>query len=316
MMDVREIPRLHRWTLIALIITNIALIAYMLTGGAIEAENAFSGRAQVNGDIEGTTVINPIIISLMGSILAAFALGRLTVMSGDSVQKQAGLAGLVAIGIVNILLGGSRGPVIALLICTVVILLTLVRAAIFRRNQKTRAAMWFYFPIGLIAVSAYFLTSGSKFYLFDRLANSVEERSQGGTEERDFLFSFAYQDFLDAPLFGKSYVMSEGGGHPHNLVLEAMMSTGLFGMFFFSIALFFALRGVYRTLNGALGPYGYSLALVCLCFLISSLLSGSVGQFPELWVYLAIMTVLGNRHLTVGERNAVLAQSSPYPVGR
>jgi hypothetical protein len=81
------------------------------------------------------------------------------------------------------------------------------------------------------------------------------------------------------------------------------MATGAFGGIFILIAHYLGLRGYWRMLNGSLGTHGYSLALVGICFLITGLLSGSIGQFPEVWLFLGLAATLGN-HQDAARRRA------------
>ncbi len=312
--DIRQVKGLHNAVLVALVIANVALLIYVFSNGTIEAETAFGGRAQVDGAVEGTAVINPITVSLMGAILAVFVMGRLAVLQSKSAAFELFLGGLVVLGFVNVLIGGSRGPAVAFALCAGVILLTLVRTPFARSGVKVRSVMWIYGGIGIAALIAFFIAQGDNIYLFERFVTMIDGRAVGVGEERDFLRDLAVADFWSAPIFGYSYVTSVGGAHPHNIVLEALMATGVVGFSAFLLAMFFALRGVYNVMLGAAGPYGYSLGLVTLCFLTSSLLSGAVGQFPELWVFLALMTTMGNRRQNAGAAVQASVPATPRPI--
>ena len=143
-----------------------------------------------------------------------------------------------------------------------------------------------------------------------------ESRSGGIQEERDFLYSVAWNDFLSAPLFGNAYVLSIDATTPHNVPLEVLMSVGLIGAVFFAVAMAFAAVALWRMLNGARGDRGYTLALASLCLLTMGLTSFSIGQSPELWIFIALVTVIGrsqrpDTHKTAGETRARL-QLSPF----
>lgn len=312
--DARHVKGLHNAVLVALVIANVALLIYVFTNGVIEAETAFGGRAQVDGAAEGSAVINPITVSLMGAILAVFAMGRLAVMPSKSVPFELFLGGLIVLGFVNVLIGGSRGPAVAFALCAGVILFTLMRSPFARSGVKVRSVMWIYGGVGIAALIAFFIAQGENIYLFERFVTMIDGRAVGVGEERDFLRDLAIADFWSAPIFGYSYVTSVGGAHPHNIVLEALMATGIVGFSAFLLAMFFALRGVYNVMLGVAGPYGYSLGLVTLCFLTSSMLSGAVGQFPELWVFLALMTTMGNRRQSAGAAHQPSVPATPRPI--
>jgi O-antigen ligase len=288
-----DVERLHRWSFVALIAANVALLFYLAVYGAPSAEAAFASRLEVEGDVEGTAIINPIMVGLMGAILVAFALGRLAVVESRGPWQPPIHFSLVVLGSINLLLGASRGPALAFLLCFAILIYTLVRGGAGVGRLKTRASTWIYAGALCSAVLYLVFTRMESFFLFDRLFGTFEGRV--GTEERDFIYSMAWNDFLGSPIFGSSYVVSAGNALAHNFVLDAFMSTGVVGGVFFVVAFFWALVGTFRMLHGEAGPHGYSIALAAVCFMVVGATSGSVGQTPELWLFLALTTVLGNR---------------------
>jgi O-antigen ligase len=316
-LHVDDIPRLHNWILIALTIANVAVVAYFFGGGTIVAEEAFSGRIQTEGEAAGTTVLNPITISLYGTMLAVFSLGRLTVKRDDGLQMKAFLLFCVVLGFSTLLMGGSRGPLLSFSVNIAIIIFVLLRSLVVRSAIRTQASVWLILGVGAALFVSFVIVQGQSLYLFDRIVDMLVSRSQGGREERDFLWAMAWSDFERAPLFGYSYVTSIGGYHPHNTVLEALMATGAFGGIFIFIAHYLGLRGYWRMLNGSLGPHGFSLALIGICFLVTGLLSGSIGQFPEVWLFLGLAATVGN-HQDAAQRRAKFFGTSvlPAPVAR
>lgn len=131
----------------------------------------------------------------------------------------------------------------------------------------------------------------------------------GGREARDYLLMEAWSDFLKSPIIGESYVL-QSGGYPHNFIAEAFMATGLVGTIFLIIAFVYVLTGIWRILNGRAGPYGISIALLAICYMVVGLVSGSIGQYPDLWACMAMMTALG------WERAPQKADKPPYTTDR
>ena len=306
-----DLPRLHLATFIALIIANLSLFQYVLSNG-LEAETAFAGRLEVEGDIVGTAVINPILVGLVGATLVAFALGRVALMP-LSVRGQSGHLGLVALGMMNLLMGGSRGPAVAFVFCFLVLLYTLLRGTIGRAKLRARASLLAYASLIVIVLVYLIVTQVVSVYLFERFTMMAEGTLGGGAEERDYIYARAWQDFLDYPLFGSSYVVSFGGWLAHNFALDALMSTGFAGGVFFVLAMFWALRGLVRLIHGSLGPEGYSIAMAAICFITIGTTSGSVGQSPEVWLFITIVTVLGNDTALDWARRRAPTASMPSP---
>ena len=60
--DQSDLPLLSRATLISLVAVNFFLVAHSLTSDNFATDAAFSGRVEVAGDLDQTTVLNPITI--------------------------------------------------------------------------------------------------------------------------------------------------------------------------------------------------------------------------------------------------------------
>jgi O-antigen ligase len=217
--------------------------------------------------------------------------GRLLAVRTDPWWGQIALGTLAIYSVSNVIIGGSRGPIVALAISLVAVAFLSVRGAL-GDLAHVRRGMIIYVAGGILALIGLIATAGGSLYIFQRFEDMFKARSQGQLEERDFLLADAWRDFANSPLIGESYV-SRGGGHPHNFIAEALMATGVAGTVFLLIAMFFVAVGIWRVLHGRAGPYGVSLALLTMCYIVAGLVSGAVGQYPELWAFMAIMIVLG-----------------------
>lgn len=282
---------LHNWLLAAVIIANILLTLYFVAGGVVQDETQFSGRAQVAVEGEGTAVINPITVSLMGVYLFVMALGRLLTVRTDPWWMQAGLGALTLYSVSNILIGGSRGPLLALGVCIAATGFLSFRGTLSNETH-VRRGMFAYLLAGLVVAAGYVITVGRDLYIYRRFAEMFQDRAMGGREERDYLLMEAWDSFLRSPFIGESYVL-QNGGYPHNFIAESLMATGLAGTVFLIIAMVYVVTGIWRILNGRAGPYGISIALLAISYMVAGLVSGAIGQYPDLWAFMAIMTALG-----------------------
>lgn len=285
-----DIPRIHRWMFWALVLVNLSLLFHVSQVGSLADEDLLSGRLQVTGEDEATAVLNPIVVSLMGAALCLFVMGRLAIWERMGWISQALHFGLFGIGVGNLLLGGSRGPIIVLAGG-----LFLVMASIFlaqrsgRRGLGLKPRVVMYMAailIGLVFLAAQeTVTIG----VFDRFRDMLDPSGRR-VEAREYIYSAAWRDFLSAPLTGKSYLTVRGTAMPHNAPIEALMALGLFGGALYFVSLLFVLKGIWKALRLDWGVYSYPVNLVAFGFFIMTMTSGSIAGSPEFWVMTALAT--------------------------
>lgn len=279
-----DLPLIHRWFYWMLILVNVSLIFYVFSVGYAGTANAMLGRFEVLGEEESTTVINPIVVSLMGAALAIFVLGRLAILKQMSALVQGWHLALFGLGVANMLLGGSRGPVVGFAVAVLVVGVSILYALRGRTGQLSiRPRILLYLAVlfgGLVFLAT---REGLAIGVFERFRTMLEP---GGRmmEARDFIYAAAWQDFLGSPLIGNSYLTMGGIALPHNVPLEAVAALGIIGGLGVAYFLWLTVWGIW---NGALmrqGPHGYSLALLAAAFLVLTMTSGSISQSPELWI--------------------------------
>jgi O-Antigen ligase len=282
---------IHKWSFWSLIAGNLALITHTFLSGEVYTDTAFAGRVEVIGSIEGTSVLNPIVVGLTGTLLMVFCLGRVAAGLVRGLPSLGFHGILMLAGLANLLAGGSRGPLAGLLLS----ILLLVVVSVFRSNSVD--ARYGRNIVGLflagIAVMFVFLLLTDKVpvFLFDRVADTISGRMEGQLEERDYAIASAWDIFQDSPLFGSNYTIN--GALAHNVVMEMLMATGVVGAIFFSALVYNAAQGIWRLASGCVGPYGLSIALVTVTYAALGLTSYSIVQSPELWIFIAISSTLG-----------------------
>jgi len=154
--------------------------------------------------------------------------------------------------------------------------------------------------LGVVAIAIVLIASSDgNVFLVERFVSLFADRlasgGSGGFEERDIVFAVAWRDFLSAPVFGSSYVVSYANSSPHNVILEALIATGIAGSLILFFALIRAFMGIRRLIGGQHGVEGVSLALATICSLVVGLTSSSIGQSPALWILVALVTVMGRK---------------------
>ncbi len=288
-----DMPLLERYILVALTIANLVQIYYVFMGGTIDRAEVFAGRVQIEGDIEGTALLSPLVIGLMGASLSSLALARLAFDRRLPMIKQLLLVALLGIGIVNILFSGSRGPFLGFMVS---FLITVILALMPKQGTVARGRWVSAVYLGLPLFIAYMMlqVSNGSIYLFDRFMSFIEERAGGATEARDEIYRIAWDDFLSSPIIGRSFVTS-GDQSPHNIILEVLMATGVIGATFFFLSLIFMLIALGRILRGRVGASELYIAMAALPVFLLSLTSGSVHGAPDFWALYMLVTVLGAR---------------------
>jgi O-antigen ligase len=119
---------------------------------------------------------------------------------------------------------GSRSPIIAFIF---------VVYMLFFSKQKH-----FYFGIISIAIMTFFfiVSENIMYKIIEEVSPLMYERlsaaQQGDTSYRDLIFEDAWKQFTSTPLLGGDFVLNFGigkGWYPHNIILESLITLGLFG---------------------------------------------------------------------------------------
>jgi len=288
-----DIVRLHRWMLIALLLANLALVYQVLSGNVADLLLLLAGRAQVQGADADTAVLSPLSYGVLGAALAAFALGRLCLMRGNGWPASAALLLCHLLGLINMMLGASRGPFIGFSLSMLVILLLLARPGPRgQSSHRLRGLLVLGLPIAALIVVATTLSDLLPSFLFERLGQFFEDRNSGIREARDFAFQGAWSDFLGSPLIGRHFVGSFDNFYPHNIVLEVLMATGLVGAVPLAVAGGMLMRSMLRTALAPQSSHALPVLLVGVCFLFSGMTSGSISASPEFWIFFALLSCM------------------------
>jgi O-antigen ligase len=220
--------------------------------------------------------VNPI---AMGHLAAStILLGVSSVLTSSRKRAWQFVFGGAAIlaGGVLITLANSRGPAVALGISLII----LVLAQFNRRGTIVLLAI-------VIAGVIYLLTSESENVtggLIGRFS-MVASGQDVAIELRLLAFEGAWGQFLGSPLFGDGIEERLTGFYPHNVILEALMATGLLGAIPFVLLLATALRSCWRLLRKSDGLIW--LALISIQYVIAAQFSGSIYQSTAMWVTVA-----------------------------
>ncbi len=211
-----DIIRLYR----PLMLLSAFVLLLAITVGDTIVESIESGQTYDTGRL-ALEALNPISLGHVAASVVILVYWRVRMLGSGLGGSLLSLA-LGVLGLFVLLVSGSRGPLVAMILAIV----------FFEAVKGGRAAIF----LGLAA--APFLTAltfdvdqiqaalGTN--LFSRFETAI-----AGTDEstigRMAQLSSAWEMFLDAPLFGAALEDPAFGIYPHNIFVEAFMATGIFG---------------------------------------------------------------------------------------
>lgn len=285
-----DMRALARWLICVLAFTNVVLLIYAFSRGGQVGVGIFSGRIEEGGNIEGTALLGPLWFGLCGAGLGAVIVGYLAFSVRLANTLRATALVLFLICIANVFFSASRGPVIAFfaaLLCLVVKLLIARRSGGPRKSVQVWLAI-----IGIVGCITWVAYSvEGDVFLFERFTKMFNDRQMGNLEVRDYIRMAAWNDFLSAPIFGRSYVVSFDNASAHNIALDSLVSTGLFGTMFLVLALWRTATSVWDLLGGMWGAEGVALGMITIVVSVLAMTSGSIGQSPDFWIFSALVIV-------------------------
>ena len=234
-------PDSTRWGFVLLTLITGATAMFMLLDSRDIALQMID-ESRIRFELEK---LNPISVGYVGgTLLTLCAVGFFRPQRNlRPFQKSLFAIGMAA-GLFTLMISASRGPAVA----TALTLLVFVLVP-FRFDRLLVGA-------GLGAGVAAFVVAGRQFVLnrfeIDVFARFLDVGTayDSSSESRQSSFSGAWNQFLNEPILGSSIFEPITQSYPHNLVLEALMATGVFGGLAYLICvglmLIAALRLIYR----------------------------------------------------------------------
>ena len=279
------------WTLL---LSNLCLCYALLSFAHWNLLEVLASRAWVNVEINGETksIINPITIGFFGELLAITSIHFLSFPVYKNKLFVVVLYFSLALGFLNLTLGASRGPILFF------VLLLLVELYLILKKNKLSSQIILKFSVwgGIVAVVAFFFiglySQNEEIELVNRLFLTVENKQDGGKEEREFLFDSAIRQFAESPIIGDAFVTRYFylyNSYSHNLFLDVLMSTGLIGFTIFSFLLFYVFHSCRHVLlTGLQSPLLVHVLLFLAHFLLT-MTSGGLFMSSGFWILGALM---------------------------
>ncbi|MFZ4543221.1 MAG: O-antigen ligase family protein [Saprospiraceae bacterium] len=281
-----DLAKLTGNLIFVLAVANVEVALYLYQNIAMAGKDLFLERAniysQVDDGPEGI-VLNTILIGYIGQQLAVNSLGRVLVIKGESIFKKLLLVGFIVLGIFNIVVAASRSPFLSLAVLVLILIFYNFRFQAKAVRYWLSASVVVFFISILTIVYIMPFIENNDLAIINRLIEFQSDRSSGGKEYRDFAYASALNDFFDSPIFGKQYVGTYDNFYPHNVILEALMATGVVGFLVFLVAIFAFIFKAFQALQP-----GKKYLFLCLLFVLPkfaiSLSSGCLFIDPEFWI--------------------------------
>ncbi|WP_028669125.1 O-antigen ligase family protein [Runella zeae] len=279
---------LGKWLFISLLISNLQLLYYVINEFGFSPA-IFQTRIVVNksDETEGF-ILNPITFALVGQQLTAISIGHLLFNKDLKVKKYLYYISFV-IGFILLLLGGSRGPILNMIL--------VISFFLFVKNFKAKSLknLLKYLATTTIIIAALIIFIGNEtlenIEAFRRVITTIDNINNTDNEERVFEYSAAWSQFLQSPLIGDQFVNNFDSYHAHNIFLEVLMATGLIGAFFFFFFIRDYFKALYKVLFVDIPPSILSVYALSITIFLLGLTSGTLYLNLDLW--LSLLAVIG-----------------------
>lgn len=240
--------------------------------------NAFHGRFHL-------AALNPISMGHLGGSIFLLALWHVIQAPFKLMSVWRILAYLaICLGAVLLIAANSKGPLLSVLVC-------LIFMVVFAPGLGRRFVFFTLLVCALLfAPLAYIAQNSFGIPTYSRMVEA-SLITGGSTPERLQRLSAGFADFMASPLLGSRIEESQFGGYPHNIILEALMATGVLGgslLFILLMVVAFKAMRVYRTMPA----YGW-VSILFVQHFIAAQVSGAVYTVSYLWMTAGALIGIG-----------------------
>jgi O-antigen ligase len=266
-----------------------ALFAALAIGGLLASFGASSIEPNQNNELVETgrlqlVALNPILLGQLGTtlvVMAVWVLANRFKNYGLSAKLIFLAAALVGAGL---LVGAnSRGPLVSAAVCLLFISLA--------SGKRSRLYAMTSFAVAIISFvpATQYVEAEFGISTYTRLFGQ-SQLTEENTLDRFSRYEGAINAFMGNPLLGASLEEPKHGGYPHNVFIEAMMATGIFGftllLVLMATTFAFAVK-LYVSVPG----YGWA-SVLFIQYLVAAQFSGSIYTVNYLWITAGLMIAI------------------------
>lgn len=247
----------------------IIIIVIMSEKSIIEIVS--SDRFSVNTDFEKSSKINPILISLIGTLLIVLSFFFYNI--NESKSKLIDMLSSILFGFFFNILGSSRSPLLGLLCCIFILS--------FKKFNLKIVLLLIILTLFTYQILSYLNIIDDVLFIGRIASTSIENED----DTRLLMFKGAFSQFLENPILGSSFVEKKTQTYPHNIFVESLMSIGIIGILPFLLAIFTILKFSFSKINNA-HLYIYLLFII---YTILFSFSFPLYQSAEFWIFLVLL---------------------------
>lgn len=233
-------------------------------------------RAGLETSRFGLEALNPISVGYAGLTLIILSSTKIRTGPIKAIKVATALIGLLLVAA-----SGSKGPIVTLFI--------LFSIYIIGGSTSQRLKIAFVtvpiLGISLIAFGDFFANSLS---VVDTRFAATQSGEDMSTLIRIQLYSNSWRQFLESPFLGSLIEERESKFYPHNILLESLISTGIFGTGLLAYVLFYCTRSSIKNLNHKEATIW--IKMICLQQIVASQFSGSLITSSSLWITMAYIS--------------------------
>lgn len=242
----------------------------------------FQNRMSAGTEVGDVVAIHPLALGYQGAALTLFGLHNFILRGGSLWIRSYFSVALTGVGLFLLVGSASRGPLLALMMASIVLLASQASKLDFKQILLIGLAI----VIGCIGLVVLVNITGS--HLFSRLTATPEAVAGGGeSASRIDIYAKALSQISEHPMMGKSLTVRDEAGvdmYPHNLLLDSLISTGLLGTVPLVCLLCAGMFSGWRIL-ARFTSLGW-IPLLYFLFLGGSMFSGAIYSNSQLWISL------------------------------
>ena len=286
-----------RWELIDLRRLNTAILLIFLTMGLVSMSYIMSGKAMEyigsDGRFMGNASMDTIAFGHLGTTTTLLALALFHQKDTHLWHKLLS-AGAIIIGLFISIAAGSRGALVALIICFI--------AYLYMNGHKLKILIGLPVLAGLFILLLPILNDILISYnnqALDRLYNSIYDPNNmeaGVTSGRNVLYQQAIENIIESPILGSSLFIK--GEYVHNCILESFLGLGIIGGLLYLVIIVYVLIIAFRMAEKD-KRYLFS-SLLFIQYLTYSLFSRTLSMLPIFWLSMYLVI-----HLNATENESV-----------
>jgi O-antigen ligase len=258
--------------LINFFIVNLFLVASIVNRYGFNIMEYANVRVSLVSEKTEIDYLNPITIGLNG----AFLLLCLFFLKNFNWYHYF----FVLIGLFNLVISASKGPLLAL---SIVIIITFLFRLKKLKISKLILIIVLCSFIFIYLINSEFLNS---FAIYQRI---IEEAGDKSESARQIAINNSFEQILDSPVFGTHYFVTKDNSSPHNIIVDVILSTGLIGFSMLIIPYIKYFKTLFQNINNSV-IMGFGL----ITFSIAQT-SGYVHGAVEFWAFTGLILAIANR---------------------